>query len=57
MMLKIKKYIQKRQNEKINIYIYIYIYIHIYIYYIEGDTKIQRQKVGLSSFYSFDFKM
>ena len=25
MMLTIKKYIQKRQNEKINIYIYIYI--------------------------------
>ena len=50
-MLTMKKYIPKRQNEKINIYIYIYIYI------IERDTKIQRQKVGLSSFYSFDFKM
>ena len=48
-MLTMKKYIPKRQNEKINIYIYIYI--------IERDTKIQRKKVGLSSFYSFDFKM
>ena len=53
MMLTIKKYIPKRQNEKINIYIYIYIYIYI----IERGTEIQRQKVGLSSFYSFDFKM
>ena len=56
-----KKYIPKRQNEKINIYIYIYlyiyIYVYIYIYIIERDTKIQRKKVGLSSFYSFDFKM
>ena len=33
-MLTIKKYIQKRQNEKINIY--------IYIYYIERNTKIQK---------------
>ena len=37
-MLTIKKYIQKRQNEKINIYIYIY----IYIYYIERNKKIQK---------------
>ena len=50
MMLTIKKYIQKRQNEKINIYMYIYI--------IQREIqKYKRQKVGLSSFYSFDFKM